>query len=69
MILNDLWTFSENFEKNVLKYKKKTDLIEKIFILKRDKTQSKFFSKKSLKFSRNLIWKKISQKYMKLLNF
>ncbi len=60
---------AENFEKNVLKYKKKTDLIEKIFILKRDKTQSKFFSKKSLKFSRNLIWKKISQKYLKLLNF
>ena len=60
---------AENFEKNVLKYKKKTDLIEKIFILKRDKTQSKIFSKKSLKFSRNLIWKKISQKYLKLLNF
>ena len=38
---------AKNFEKNVLKYKKKTDLIEKIVKLKKKKNSRNSFSKKS----------------------
>jgi len=58
---------SENFGSNVLSYKKKSDLIEKLISLKINKSKSKQFSKKSIKFVKNLTWKQVSKNYLKLI--
>ena len=60
---------SNNFGSNVLSYKSSSELVEKIILLKQDITKSKILSKKSLKYSRNLNWKSVSLKYLKLINF
>ena len=60
---------SNNFGSNVLSYKSSSELVEKIISLKEDITKSKILSKKSLKYSRNLNWKSVSLKYLKLINF
>ncbi len=58
---------SENFGSNVLSYQKKSDLIEKLISLKINKSKSKQFSKKSIKFVKNLTWKQVSKNYLKLI--
>ena len=60
---------SENFGSTVLKYKDNSELIRKIIFLKNNKSQSNQFSKKSLKFIKKQIWKRISKHYLKLINF
>ena len=58
---------SKNFGKNVLSYAKDNDIIEKIISLKTNKSKSNNFSKKSLKFVKNLTWKQVSKNYLKLI--
>ena len=53
--------------KQIIFYNKNNDLIEKLINLKENKSKSKKLSKNSLKFSKKLLWKKISLKYLKLL--
>ena len=60
---------AENFGINVLTYSKNSDLIEKIISLKESKTKSNVLSKKSFKYSKSLIWKKINKKYFQILKF
>ena len=60
---------AENFGSNVLSYTKDSELISKIITLKKNKAKSEKISKLSLKLSKKLIWKKIGNKYFKLLNF
>ena len=58
---------AKNFGSSVIFYNKNNDLIEKLINLKENKSKSKKLSKNSLKFSKKLLWKKISLKYLKLL--
>ena len=60
---------AENFGSSVLNYNKQKDLVSEIISLKKNKTKSEKFSKRSIKFAKKLVWKKISLKYIKLLNF
>ena len=57
---------AQNFGSNVLTYKNETDLIKIIISLKNNKSKSIVYSKKSLKFSKNLNWRNVSKKYLKL---
>ena len=59
---------SKNFEGNVLSFNNKNELHKIIYELKSNKIKSNKFSKKSLKLSKSLNWKKISLKYLKLIN-
>ena len=59
---------SKNFEGNVLSFNNKNEFHKIIYELKSNKTKSNKFSKKSLKLSKSLNWKKISLKYLKLIN-
>ncbi len=59
---------SKNFGGNVLSFKNKNELHKIIYELKSNQTKSNKFSKKSLKLSKSLNWKKISLKYLKLIN-
>ncbi len=58
---------SKNFGKNVLSYDKDNEIIEKIISLKTNKSKSNNFSRKSLKFVKNLTWKQVSENYLKLI--
>ena len=58
-----------NFGNNVLKYRQDKDLIQKLILLKSEKKLSQKYSKMSIKFSKNFIWKKIKLKYLELFNF
>ncbi len=58
---------SKNFGKNVLSYAKDNEIIEKIISLKTNKSKSNNFSRKSLKFVKNLTWKQVSKNYLKLI--
>jgi len=60
---------AKNFGTSVLIYKENSDLINKLISLKNSKVKSNLYSKKSIKFSKKFYWKKISLKYLKLLNF
>lgn len=60
---------AENFKEKVLIFNSKSDLINKITLLKENKKQSLKFSKKSLLYSKRFILKKIINKYVSLLNF
>ncbi len=60
---------ASNFSSSVISYNSNEDLLESIKSLKKNKNKSEIFSKKSLKFSKNLIWNKVSLKYIKLFNF
>ncbi len=59
---------SENFKGNVLSFKNNKELHKVIYELKSNKIKSNKFSQKSLKLSKSLSWKKISQKYLELIN-
>ena len=56
-----------NFGNNVLFYKSKDDLINKIIEIKNNKSLWNKFSKKSVSFVKKFKWKKISLKYFKLI--
>ena len=56
-----------NFGNNVLVYKSKDDLINKIIEIKNNKSLWNKFSKKSVSFVKKFKWKKISLKYFKLI--
>ena len=58
-----------NFGNNVLSYRQDKDLIEKLILLKSKKKLSQKYSKMSIQFSKKFVWKKISLKYLELLNF
>ena len=58
-----------NFGSSVLNYDKHADLVSEIISLKKNKNKSEKFSIRSIKFAKKLIWKKVSLKYLKLLNF
>ncbi len=60
---------ASNFSDNVLSYYNNGDLVKKVFNLKNDKKLSNKFSKKSLKCIKNLLWKKISPEYLKVIDF
>ena len=60
---------AKNFGNNVLSYTKDKELIEKLILLKNNKKTSQKYSKMSIKFSKNFIWKRVSLKYLKLFNF
>ena len=60
---------SKNFGDNVLSFNNNKELRKRIYELKSNKIKSNRFSKRSLKLSRSLIWKKISLKYLKLINY
>ena len=60
---------SENFGNNVIIFKDNQELIKKVIDLKNNRSKSILFSKKSLKFSKKLNWKKVGLKYIKLFNF
>ena len=60
---------AENFGSNDLSYNKESNLISNIIYLKNSKIKSEKFSKLSIKLSKKLVWKKVSLKYFKLLNF
>ena len=60
---------SENFGGSVLSFKNNKDLHKVIFELKSNKIKSNKFSQKSLKLSKSLSWKKISLKYLDLINY
>ena len=60
---------AENFGSSVLNYNKHADLVSEIISLKKNKNKSEKFSKRSIKFAKKLVWKKVSLKYIKLLNF
>ena len=60
---------ASNFSDNVLSYYNDGDLVKKVFNLKNDKKLSNKFSKKSLKCIKNLLWKKISPEYLKVIDF
>ena len=47
-----------NFGKNVLIYGKDNDLIQKLTLLKNKKKVSQKYSKMSIKFAKNFVWKK-----------
>ena len=56
-----------NFGNNVLVYKSKDDLINKIIEIKNNKSLWNKFSKKSVSYVKKFKWKKISLKYFKLI--
>ena len=58
-----------NFGNNVLSYRQDKDLIQKLILLKSKKKLSQKYSKMSIQFSKKYVWKKISLKYLELLNF
>ena len=58
-----------NFGNNVLSYRQDKDLIQKLILLKSKKKLSQKYSKMSIQFSQKFVWKKISLKYLELLNF
>ena len=58
---------AENFGSNTLIYKKNSELIQKIIALKTKKKISEKYAKKSIQLSKKLFWKKVSQKYLRLL--
>ena len=58
----------KNFGGSVLSFNNKKELHKIIFELKSDKIKSNKFSKKSLKLSKSLNWRRISFKYLKLIN-
>ena len=58
-----------NFGNNVLSYRQDKDLIQKLILLKSKKKLSQKYSKMSIQFSKKFVWKKISLKYLELLNF
>ena len=58
---------SKNFGKSVLSYDRDYEIIEKIISLKTNKSKSNDFSRKSLKFVKNLTWKQVSKNYLKLI--
>lgn len=58
-----------NFEKNVLVYEKDNDLIQKLTLLKNKKKISQKYSKMSIKFAKNFVWKRVNLEYLKLFNF
>lgn len=60
---------ASNFSDNVLSYYNNGALVKKVFNLKNDKKLSNKFSKKSLKCIKNLLWKKISPEYLKVIDF
>ncbi len=60
---------SENFGNNVIIFKDNQELIQTIIDLKNNRSKSVSFSKKSIKFSKKLNWKKVGLKYFSLLNF
>ena len=60
---------SENFGNNVIIFKDNQELIKTIIDLKSNRSKSVLFSKKSIKFSKKLNWKKVGLKYIRLLNF
>ena len=60
---------SENFGGSVLSFKNNKELHKVIYELKSNKIKSNKFSQKSLKLSKSLSWKKISLKYLELINY
>ena len=60
---------SKNFGSNVLNFNNNNELHKIIYELKSNKIKSNKFSQKSLKYSKSLNWKKISLKYLKLINY
>ncbi len=58
-----------NFRNYVVSYKEDDDLIRKILSLKKSKSKSLFYSKKSKSCVKNLIWKKIKLNYLKVITF
>lgn len=58
-----------NFGKNVLIYGKDNDLIQKLTLLKNKKKISQKYSKMSIKFAKNFVWKRVNLEYLKLFNF
>ena len=60
---------SKNFGSNVLNFNNNDELHKIIYELKSNKIKSNKFSQKSLKYSKSLNWKKISLKYLKLINY
>ena len=60
---------SLNFKNNVISYKNNLDFIKKIIHLKKNKKLRNKFSKKSLGFIKKFSEKKISLKYLDIVNF
>ena len=60
---------SLNFKKNVLVYKDNKELVNLISKLKKNIKLNKKFSNNSLRFVKNVYWKKISLNYSKIINF
>ena len=60
---------SLNFKKNVLVYKDNKELVNLISKLKKNIKLNKKFSNNSLRFVKNVYWKKISLNYSKIIKF
>jgi len=58
-----------NFHNYVISYKQDNDLIKKIISLKKSKSKSFFYSKKSKSCVKNLIWNKIKLNYLRVITF
>tara|TARA_B100000963_G_scaffold88446_1_gene75975 strand:+ start:3253 stop:4389 length:1137 start_codon:yes stop_codon:yes gene_type:complete len=60
---------SHNFGKYVLSFKKNSELVDKIILLKKNRLKSNQFSKKSVQLAKKLNWSKVGQDYFKLVDF
>ena len=60
---------AKNFGSSVISYKNEKELIQKILDLQKNKQISNKFSKKAIKFSKKLTYKKMSLSYIRSLNF
>ena len=60
---------AKNFGSSVISYKNEKELIQKILDLQKNKQISNKFSKKAIKFSKKLTYKKMSLNYIRSLNF
>ncbi|MEC6987070.1 MAG: glycosyltransferase [Pseudomonadota bacterium] len=60
---------AKNFGTSVINYKQNKDLIKIILDLRKNKHKSNNFSKRSFNYVKKFSWKRISLKYLKLLNF
>ena len=58
-----------NFGKNVLIYGKDNDLIQKLTLLKNKRKVSQKYSKMSIKFAKNFVWKRVNLENLKLFKF
>ena len=60
---------AQNFGANVISYSDSSEFRKKIIDLKINRKLASKFSKKSIAFTKKLDWKKMSQKYFRLLKF